>query len=63
MSTRAFAKLERDRLADEDYAEAVRIERLAAAGKLCADCFAIDGIERDDAATYHCTHCGKRWAS
>ena len=57
MSTTAFNQLERDRLADEDYSEAVRVERLAAAGKLCAYCFAIEGIEQDGLG-YRCTRCG-----
>jgi hypothetical protein len=62
MSTRHFAQMQFDRQADEEYAEAVRIERLTAAGKLCGECFAIEGIERE-ATTFHCTNCGKRWPS
>jgi hypothetical protein len=56
--------MERDRIADEQHADDVRIERLATAGKLCASCFATDGIEREanlGVGCWHCGHCGERW--
>jgi ribosomal protein L37AE/L43A len=64
MSSNAFHQLERDRLADEDYHEAVRIERLHAAGKLCNKCFATaTDIRRNPNTNYwHCMNCGAWWA-
>jgi hypothetical protein len=64
VSTTAFHQLERDTIADEQDREDRRVERLSGAGKLCAYCFATDGIERETnlgVACWHCTHCGERW--
>jgi len=58
-------RMERASLHDQQYSEDVRIERLSSVGKLCAVCFATEGIASETNIGIKCyaCACGERWVA